>query len=252
VFLPKPKLQRHHRFRTNPSGTKNHSESECKSLWFLKAPIVRTMQHSVFTACAYGPRSSCTCNQNMTPCQRILGAFALCCVNSTTTVQQLLASRRPTLLDHCLSRCRYSFIIRVRATNRSTTLLDTHYLWCMGVSLGKQLLNENLFATTNCSPLLLLFSPTSRAKQRELFGHVRARMEALLQKSRVGSTVLNRKFHVVLKSGLHVGVIASGCQLMRLQMHRQSRQSSLPEADATPVLCTEFVLRHSKLYRCRR
>jgi hypothetical protein len=93
VFLPKPKLQRHHRFRTYyPSGTKNHSESECKSLWFLKAPIVRTMQHSVFTACAYGPRSSCTCNQNMTPCQRVLGAFALCCVNSTTTVQFFINS----------------------------------------------------------------------------------------------------------------------------------------------------------------
>jgi hypothetical protein len=92
VFLPKPKLQRHHRFRTYPSGTKNHSESECKSLWFLKAPIVSTMQHSVFTACAYGPRSSCTCNQNMTPCQRVLGAFALCCVNSTTTVQFFINS----------------------------------------------------------------------------------------------------------------------------------------------------------------
>ena len=60
-------------------GIKKHSESECKSIWFLKAPIVSTMQHSVFTACAYEPRSSCTGNQNMTPCQRVLGAFALCC-----------------------------------------------------------------------------------------------------------------------------------------------------------------------------
>ena len=57
---------------------------------------------------------------------------------------------------------------------------------------------------------------TSRAEQRELLNHVRARMEAFLQKFRVGRTSLYRQLHVIPESRFNAGMISRVCQLMRL------------------------------------